>query len=119
MKEILFVTAHSLSTRDAGVSYTNQLLDELSKSCLIDVVTFHYRGQELSLDRTNIKIIKDVEISRYFKIAGCLGSFPMFPLFAARYSPELNSFISKLSEVAAQRRSLLTPLPPSPGTSIS
>lgn len=100
MKTILFITAHSMSIHDAGVNYTNQLLNELAKTCTIDVVCFHYKNSSAVDTPKNVKIVLDTEISTWFKVKGLLMSFGTFPLFAARYNNKVLSYIRhRLEEV--------------------
>lgn len=85
MKKILFITPFSLSTNHAGIVYSRQLLEELSNSYRIDVVSFHYKGEKEYFPKGNINIIKNVEINTTSKLIGVLSVFGIFPLFAARF----------------------------------
>ena len=94
MKRILFVATYTPSTLGAGVGYSNQLLMELSKSCEIDMVYFDYNGEpEYLIPNNNVRVLKRVEISLWFKIKGLLLLPWIFPLFTCRFSWSICRFI--------------------------
>lgn len=99
MKRILFITPFTPNNQGAGVSYTNQLLKELSKSCLIDLVYFRYKNNdEYVAPNGNVTVILDKVIHTGDKILALLLQPGVFPLFTARFNNTLCRFLQKRVE---------------------
>ena len=87
MKHILLITPFVPSQLGAGVNYSRQLIEELSKENLIDIVLFRSKMEaEYIAPNLNVRILKEYGISKMKKLihAGCL--FFFFPLFTAKFS---------------------------------
>lgn len=93
MKRILYICPFSPCCNHAGTVYTRQLLDELSKSCLIDLVYFYYKGDTRYKAKEGINVLKEVEISTFFKLCGVMSCMGMFPQFSARYNRKIRRFL--------------------------
>lgn len=87
MSKILFITAFTPSNSGAGVSYTHQLLHEMSKEHQLDLVYFGYPGEkEYSSPNANINILYSKRISKYSRFKGIVSLMFLFPLFSSRFS---------------------------------
>ena len=95
MKKILYICPFSPCCNHAGTVYTRQLLDELSKSCQVDLVYFCYENDKRYISKERIKVLKEVVVSPSFKIAGVLSRLMTFPLFSVRYNKEICKFLQK------------------------
>lgn len=83
---ILFITPFSPSSNHAGVVYTRQLLLELSKSCVVDLIYFRNYKEKSFYPQKNINILEEVLIGNFFKMLGVLSVLWVFPIFSARFS---------------------------------
>ena len=96
MIKILFITALTPNDRGAGVAYTNRLLVELSKTCLIDLVYFRYADEKPFIaPNDNVKVICEEVINTRNKIKSLYLMPGVFPLFTARYKQSVRSFLQK------------------------
>ena len=94
MKKILFITPFTPDNQGAGVSYTSQLLKELSKTCLIDLVYFRYKRNNCYVaPNGNISVICEEVIRTRDKIHALFLQPGFFPLFTARYSKRVCKFL--------------------------
>lgn len=94
MKRLLFVTPFTPDNQGVGVSYTSQLLKELAKTCLIDLVYFRYAVDiPYRPPVDNIRVIREKFISGKDKIKSLLHSPFLFPLFTARYNKEVCQYL--------------------------
>lgn len=93
---ILFITPFSPSSNHAGVVYTRQLLLELSKSCVIDLVYFRNHTEKQFLPHENVNILKEIMVGRVFKLFGVLSLIWVFPIFSARFSWKICKWIRDL-----------------------
>ena len=99
MKRILYITSFTPSNHGAGIGYSNQLINDLSKNCLIDIVYFDYKNKpEYIIPNKNVNVIKRVEINTWFKLKGLLSLPWLFPLFSCRFSWKVCSFLQKQVE---------------------
>ena len=58
MKKILFLTPYLPSNRAGGENFTRLLLEELSKTCQIDLIYFKYRTDPFYIvPNSNIKVL--------------------------------------------------------------
>lgn len=96
MKKILFICPFSMQKHHAGVVYTRQLLAKLSEQCHIDLIYFHYKGDQEYVPCENVNVVRKVEINRLYKIMGTLSLLWVFPLFTARFSWKVCRYIRSL-----------------------
>ena len=94
MKNILLITPYTPDNQGVGVSYTSQLLKELAKTCIIDLVYFRYaEDKPYRPPVSGIKVLNEVVIDRKDKIKSLLHTPFLFPLFTARYNKEVCHFL--------------------------
>ena len=94
--KILFITPFSPDNQGKCVSYTGQLLKELSKDHIIDLVYFRYRNDSSYVPyNTNINVILEKVISIKDKIIGILSLPFIFPLFTSRFNVHISSFLQR------------------------
>lgn len=94
MKKILFITALTPNDRGAGVAYTNRLLIELSKTCLIDLVYFRYADEKpFIVPNDYVKVVREEVIGTQDKLKSLFLMPGVFPLFTARYKKEVQAFL--------------------------
>ena len=93
MKKILFLCPFSPCCNHAGTVYTRQLLNELSKNCIIDLVYFCYPSDKRYKEHDNISVLKVFEISTSLKIHGVLLNPFTFPLFSSRYENSIRIYL--------------------------
>ncbi len=97
MKKILFITPFVPSNRGAGVHYTKQLLDTLSKDFKIDLVYYRYSNDEkYKIPNDNIRVVKELVVNQSLKMIGWLSLPFLFPLFTSRFSWSLYTFLRKM-----------------------
>ena len=102
MKSILLITPYTPDNQGIGVSYTSQLLKELAKTCHIDLVYFRYvEDKPYSPPVSGVRIIREEIISNKDKIKSLLHNPFTFPLFTARYSKRICSFLQE--QVASEK----------------
>lgn len=96
MKKILFITPYTPDNQGVGVSYTSQLVKELAKTCLIDLVYFRYAvDKPYSPPVSGINVLSEIVINRKDKIKSLLHSPFLFPLFTARYNKHVCAFLQE------------------------
>ncbi len=96
MKNILLITPYTPDNQGVGVSYTSQLLKELAKTCIIDLVYFRYaEDKAYSPPVSGIKVLSEIVINRKDKIKSLLHSPFLFPLFTARYNKHVCAFLQE------------------------
>lgn len=94
--KILFITPFSPDNQGKCVSYTGQLLKELSKDHTIDLVYFRYRKDCSYVPyNPNINVILEKVISSKDKIIGILSLPFIFPLFSSRFNVQISNFLQK------------------------
>ena len=94
MKSVLLITPYTPDNQGVGVSYTSQLLKELAKTCIIDLVYFRYaEDKPYRPPVSGIKVLNEVVIDRKDKIKSLLHTPFLFPLFTARYNKEVCHFL--------------------------
>ena len=99
MKRILFITPYIPQDTNAGAAYTKQLLEELAKTCLIDVFYFRRNiNSEYLPKNQNINIISAYLVNRWSVIGGLLCLPWLFPIFSCRFSPFILSKLKKRVE---------------------
>ena len=77
MKKILFLTPYLPSNRAGGENFTRLLLEELSKTCQIDLIYFKYRTDPFYIvPNSNIKVLKVMKNSSFIK----LKNFILYPI---------------------------------------
>lgn len=106
MKRILFITPFTPDNQGVGVSYTSQLLKELAKTCLVDLVYFRYsEDKPYNPPAENIRVVREEVISGKDKIKSLLHSPFTFPLFTARYSQQVCTFLH--NQIAKEKYDLV------------
>lgn len=94
---ILFLTAFPPSNIGAGVNYTRQLLDDLSKNNEIHIIYVKGKRDDNYIPSNERIIIKRVyNITKIQKICNCLSQFWLFPLFSAKFNWLLCNKIKQL-----------------------
>lgn len=97
--KILFITPFSPDNQGRCVSYTGQLLKELSRNHTIDLVYFRYRNDCTYVPyNTNINVVLEKVISTKDKIIGMLSLPFIFPLFSSRFNVHILDFLQRRIE---------------------
>ena len=97
MKKILFLTPFVPSQRAGGENFTRQLLNQLSKTCQIDLIYFLYGNDFLyQKPNENIRIVNLVFNSLFLKIKHALLHPFTHPIFSVRFSWRLLKELKKL-----------------------
>lgn len=91
MKKILFITPFIPDDHGGGGTvYTRQLLEELAKTCRIDLIYFRYADSaHYVVPNDNVQVVDEVTISRWDKVLSLLSMPWIFPLFTARFKWKL------------------------------
>lgn len=98
MDKILIITPYTPDNQGIGVSYTSQLIKELSKDFLIDLVYFRYEDDApFEPYNSNIRIIWERVISIKDKLKALCFNPTVFPLFSARYDKKTCKFLKKIA----------------------
>src|SRR5689334_13834535 len=85
MKKILFITAFTPSRFSAGQNYTFSLLEDISRTCQVDLVYAEYEGQIYEPAGANVTVIKVLGLSPIDRLTSYI-QFPFFhPLFSSRF----------------------------------
>lgn len=94
MKHILLITPYSPDNQGRGVSPTSRLLQEVTKTCLVDLVYFRYKeDREYIPINSNVRVIKDVFVDNLYKVKGLLQKPWLFPIFTPRYNKGVAHFL--------------------------
>lgn len=94
--QILVITPYTPDNQGIGVSYTSQLITELSKEHFIDLVYFRYPGESpYKPVNASVRVLKETVITTRKKLIGILQHPLTFPLFASRYNRQVRKFIQK------------------------
>ena len=101
MNRILFITPYVPRESNAGAAYSKQLLEELAKYFIVDVVYFR---QDVTCDylpqNPNINVIAVYAINKWSRIRGFLCLPWLFPIFTCRFSlPIFRKLKKRLEEV--------------------
>lgn len=97
MKKILFLTPYLPSDRAGGENFTRLLLEELSKTCQIDLIYFKYRTDPFYIvPNSNIKVLKVVKNSFFVKIKNFILYPILHPVFSIRFDWRLLRYIKYL-----------------------
>lgn len=96
MKRILLITPYTPDNQGRGVSPTSRFLQEITKTCQVEIVYFRYKEDRIYIPiNSNIRVIKDVVIDNMYKIKGLLQKPQLFPIFTSRYSRKVSRFIKE------------------------
>lgn len=96
-KRILIICPFTPSSKGAGVSYSKQFIEYLSKDAYVDLIYYYYNGDiQYKAPNSNINIIRRIKTSLLHKIAGIISLPFLFPLFTSRFNWIDYIFISKL-----------------------
>ncbi len=96
MKNILLITPYTPDNQGVGVSYTSQLLKELAKTCIVDLVYFRYEEEpSYKSENSNIRVILEKVIHTKDKLCGMLKHPFTFPLFTSRHSKYVTNFLQQ------------------------
>lgn len=94
MKRILLITPYTPDNQGRGVSPTSRLLQEVTKTCLVDLVYFRYKeDKEYIPINSNVRVIKDVLVDNLYKVKGLLQKPWLFPIFTSRYNKRVARFL--------------------------
>lgn len=98
MKSVLLVSPYNIRRTEEGGAFLYQLTEKLSKVVNLDVLLFHYKGDNLDLPpNTDIKIIADYEVSKLDKLLWWFRNPHYFPLFTSRGSKRAERLIRSVS----------------------
>lgn len=90
MKNILLITPYTPDNQGVGVSYTSQLLKELAKTCIVDLVYFRYEEEQpYTPVNPNIRVVMERVVHTKDKIFGMLKHPLIFPLFTSRHDKKV------------------------------
>ena len=96
MKHILLITPYTPDNQGRGVSPTSRLLQEVTKTCIVDLVYFRYKeDKEYIPINSNVRVIRDVLVDNLYKVKGLLQKPWLFPIFTPRYNKEVARFLSE------------------------
>lgn len=94
MKRILLITPFTPDNQGRGVSPTSRLLQELTKTCHVDLVYFRYSiDKEYIPINSHVQVIKEVLVDNLSKVQGLLQKSWLFPIFTSRYSKSVARFL--------------------------
>lgn len=94
MKHILLITPYTPDNQGRGVSPTSRLLQEVTKTCLVDLVYFRYKGDKEYIPiNSNVRVIKDILVDNLYKVKGLLQKPWLFPIFTPRYNRGVSHFL--------------------------
>lgn len=94
LKQILLITPYTPDNQGRGVSPTSRLLQEITKTCLVDLVYFRYKeDKEYIPINSNVRVIKDVLVDNLYKVKGLLQKPWLFPIFTPRYNKNVARFL--------------------------
>lgn len=86
MKKILFLTPYLPSDRAGGENFTRLLLEELSKTCQIDLIYFKYQADSFYIaPNSNIRILKIMKNSLFVKMKNFILYPFLHPVFSVRF----------------------------------
>ena len=98
-KKLLMVTPYTPDNQGVGVSYTSQLLKELAKTCIIDLVYFRYKEEQTyTPPNPNIRVIYEKVLHSKDKIIYVLKHPSIFPLFTSRHDKSVVVLLQKRVE---------------------
>jgi len=98
MKKILFITPFQISNKTAGQNYTKNLIKDLSKDYLIDIINFKPKENSNIDFNENVNYIKSVRTNNFFKLLNVL-KFPLLhPFFTSRFSYNVLFYLLKNQE---------------------
>lgn len=87
MKKILFITPFTPSNVGAGVKYTKNLIEDLSKTNQIDLMYVRTCRKDVYKEpNSRVKIIESFSINRLQKIVNALLLFWLHPLFTVKFN---------------------------------
>ena len=96
MKRILLITPYTPDNQGRGVSPTSRLIQEVTRTCQVDLVYFRYKeDNEYIPINSNVKVLKDVFVDNKYKVKALLRKPWLFPVFTPRYSSEVALFLKK------------------------
>ncbi|TDT67879.1 glycosyltransferase involved in cell wall biosynthesis [Hypnocyclicus thermotrophus] len=96
MKKILLVTAFPPNNKTAGQNYTKNLIKELSKENIIDIVSFSYKKHDFfDFNNKNVSYKKIIKNNIFTKIMGSFKFLLLFPFFTSRFSFRVLIYILK------------------------
>lgn len=94
MSKILMITPYTPDNLGVGVSYTSQLIEELSKEHKIDLIYFRYSNESpYSPPNDNIKVLYEKEINLTDKLFAISHNPIDFPLFTVRYDRKIKDLL--------------------------
>lgn len=100
MKKILFLTPYLPSNRAGGENFTRLLLEELSKTCQIDLIYFKYRTDPFYIvPNSNIKVLKVMKNSSFIKLKNFILYPILHPIFSIRFDWFLLRYIKYLTTI--------------------
>lgn len=100
MNKILLITPYTPDNQGIGVSYTSQLIKELSKKFIIDIVYFKYKEDTLYIPyNKNIRILRETIVDKLYKIRSLLHNPWCFPLFSARFDKDTAHYLQTIATI--------------------
>jgi hypothetical protein len=88
MKKLLFITAFPPNHKSGGQTFSLNLLNDLSKNFLVDLIYFEYKNHsiESNLPVNSIKSFKANNLN-------CLSKFTMHPIFTRRFNKNILKYL--------------------------
>lgn len=86
MKKVLIICPFTPSKKGAGVAYSQNFIEELSKNNRVDLFYYSYKDDEPFQGGENVTILRNKRIGLIHKIAGAVSLPFLFPLFSSRFS---------------------------------
>jgi len=93
LRKILLISAFPPCNKTAGQSYTNRLIQDLSKNNKIDLIYFSYQNHQFDFENDNIEVKRIIRTSLIVKFFSSLKLFLFFPFFTSRFSLRVLWFI--------------------------
>jgi len=94
MKTLLFVTAFPPNTKSGGPLFTLNVLKDLSKKYIIDLIYFTY--QNLPIDESvHVKSITSYDVNNF----NCFQKFTVFPIFTRRFNKNILKYLVNIAPV--------------------
>jgi glycosyltransferase involved in cell wall biosynthesis len=92
--KILYITAFPPNTMTAGQNYSRQVINDLSKDNIIDLIYFSYPNHKIiNLDKVNSII--EIPINKRKKFINSIFLFFLHPFFTSRFSLKIFFYIKK------------------------
>jgi glycosyltransferase involved in cell wall biosynthesis len=96
MKKVLFISAFTPSNQTAGQNYTRQLLNAIDEEYVVDLVYFQYGDQQYNSEKSTIRVVQTVRLSKLQRLTNSLLKPGYHPLVTNRFSRRVLRQLQKL-----------------------